>query len=457
MDLEAPIGEKRRGFRRWRLAVTLLLGIALLTFLLGNLFLSSSWSRRWIAQKIERRTGLETRIGGASWTPWNGAAIHTIELLQPPPLRAAVKEPLARIASIRITPVWPAWLRGRPEIRSIHLDSPRWVLPIELLFSLSQSTPPATVAPPPPPPPVVAVVPPPAVIPPPTPPVVAAPKPPPIPQPPPQPTGWLHLKNASFVVVHAGSQRSLLEIAQASGRIPVSGNPAESRFRFGAVSAFGKTAVTDLTATLEWNSPMLSLKPLDLKIADYQLLLAAKIATFSGLPLQIEAQLPRQKLAAIALPFGSQAAAESLTANARFRGLLLSPATWQGDFLAEATSPSLQVATHQAEFDKGSVVTVLRGGVISCVDARLIGDTLSLLGNATLLADGRCAGIGRLVSSPETTATIARRMFPAIPGDRPLTPLSTPQRVAFDLEAAGNISELFLRLGKDGPIAKFKL
>ena len=42
---------------------------------------------------------------------------------------------------------------------------------------------------------------------------------------------------------------------------------------------------------------------------------AAKIAEFSGLPLQIEAQLPRQSLAEITLPFHGKAAAESISAN----------------------------------------------------------------------------------------------------------------------------------------------
>lgn len=38
-----------------------------------------------------------------------------------------------------------------------------------------------------------------------------------------------------------------------------------------------------------------------------------------------------------------------------------------------------------------------------------------------------------------------------------LTPLATPQRTAFDVEALGNIRELLVRIGKDGPVAKFKL
>ena len=131
---------------------------------------------------------------------------------------------------------------------------------------------------------------------------------------------------------------------------------------------------------------------------------------------------------------------------------MLAPSSWQGDLLAEAVSPTLGIASHEAKFDKGSAITVLRGGVISCVDARLIGDGLSLLGNATLLADGRAAGVARVVSEPDTVSAIARRVFPMLQDPLSLTPLSTPQRAAFDVVAFGNIHHLFLRLGTDGPI-----
>jgi hypothetical protein len=89
------------------------------------------------------------------------------------------------------------------------------------------------------------------------------------------------------------------------------------------------------------------------------------------------------------------------------------------------------------------------------VDARLIGDELSLLGNATLLADGRAAGAARLVAAPESVTGIVSRIFPHLAAPS-LTPLATPQRAAFDLEAFGNISQLFLRLGRDGPVVNLK-
>jgi hypothetical protein len=456
MDSEAPIGGKRRGFRRRRWLVSCLLGLPAGIILLGNLSLSTPWACRWIASKIERRTGMETRVGGASWSPWNGAAIDAVELLQPAPLRAALKQPLVRIDSLRVIPVWKAWLRGRLEVRSIALDTPRFFLPLELVSHLARPAPPAQQAPPPPPP-VAAATPPPAAVQPgppaPTPPAAVSPPKPPAP--PSQPTGWLHLKNASFTVVHAGSHRTLIEISKITGSVPIAGDPAQAALKIDSVSAFGNELARNLAAQLDWTYPLLSLKPLETEIAGYKLILAGRIASFSGLPIQIDAQLPRQALAAVRLPFDSQATAEAIAANARFRGLLLAPGTWQGDLIAESVAPAIRVADRETKFDRGSAVTVLRGGAISCVDARLIGDELSLLGNATLLADGRAAGAARLVAAPESATAMISRIFPRLAAPS-LTPLATPQRTAFDLEAFGNISQLFLRLGKDGPVVNLK-
>ncbi|MEY3898396.1 MAG: hypothetical protein RLZZ214_3918, partial [Verrucomicrobiota bacterium] len=406
MDSEAPIGENRRGSSRRRRILLILLALPFLGLLLAYFILAGGITGRWIAAKIQTRTGLEARVGGATWSPWNGVSINAVEMLQPTPLRAAVQDPLLRIDSIRLAPVWRAWLRGRLEVSSITLDTARVVLPVELISELARQ---AASAQPAPSPPVVAAQPPAVAVQPvpPTPPVPPAGPPPtaPVPKPPappPAPTGWLHLKNTSLVVVHAGSHRALLEVSKTSGSIPITGDAAQSVLKIGRVAALGRELAANLAADLDWTAPMLSLKPVNLEINGYKYVVAGKIAQAKGLPLLIEAQLPRQPLAAFPLPFDGQASAEAIAANARFRGLLLAPGTWQGDLLAEALTPSLRVAAHETKFDKGSAVTVLRGGVLSCVDARLIGDDLSLLGNATLLADGRAAGAARLVAAPET-------------------------------------------------------
>ena len=201
---------------------------------------------------------------------------------------------------------------------------------------------------------------------------------------------------------------------------------------------------------------MLSMEPMEIVSGPVKFLLAGKIARFSGLPLQIEAKLPQQALPEITLPLGAKAAAESITVNAVFRGLLLAPGTWQGDLVAESLVPSFHSTAHEVKFDRGSAIIVLRNGVLSCVDARLTGDGLSLLGNATVLPDGRAAGIARLVAAPDSVTAIVSRIFPGIASGPSLTPLATEQRTAFDLEAFGTTANLFLRLGREGPVVSLK-
>jgi hypothetical protein len=71
MNSVAPIGEKRRGFRRWRWLAYCQLGSRGGTLLLGNLALFNLRAYRQIAFRIKQHTGTETRIGGACRSLWN--------------------------------------------------------------------------------------------------------------------------------------------------------------------------------------------------------------------------------------------------------------------------------------------------------------------------------------------------------------------------------------------------
>ncbi len=452
MDLEAPKRADRRGFRRW-----IWIGVAgfpAAVFLLGNLWLASPFGCAWLAAKLQGRTGLETHVGGVSVTPWSGVVIRQIEMLQPAPLQAAVKQPLCRIEELRLTPVWRSWLRGKLELQSISLDSPQIVVTVEMLADIAR---PRTAAPTTSPPVAVVVPQPPATtaatpI---TPPETGAPQPKPF-SPPLPPTGWIRLKNASFTLLSASSGRQWFQVSGVSGPLPVSGSPAQSVLQLGSIRTDGHEHLTNLSAGLDWQAPLLSLKPLEADLDGFHLVVTGKLGVASSIPLQIEARIPKQKPPAIKLPAEGHAEAETVVVNARFLGLLLAPSTWQGECVAEALAPSGRIAGHEAKFDRGSAVTVLRGGMLSCVDARFIGDELSLLGNATVLADGRFSAALRLVAPPDAATAIVNRVFPEIPQPPALTSLSTPQRCAFDLEAFGNFRQVFLRLGGDGPVVELK-
>lgn len=459
--MEAPAhaqpGARRRPLRRWILLAVLAGCLILLGLPLAlNLWLASPHGCRWMAAQVQSRTRLEARVASASLTPWNGLSIRGIELLQPPPLRAGVADPLLRIDQLVLAPVWKRWLSGRLDVESLRLDSPRLVIPAELLADIArrQQTPPTSAAPPP----VSAAVDPAADAAPGRP--AAPPAKPADPEPPrkpgalpapPAPTGWVHVKNASIVLVSASGGSRLLEASAISGSIPVAGGPASSTLSTAGVSVAGHPVLGETRSSLDWKPPFLSLNVPEVPLLDLKTRWSATAALVGGLPLQVEAHLPEQPFNARGLPHGMQAQASSLHSSLRFRGLLFQPITWQADFAAAAASPSGRIAGHEASFDRGSCAIVLRGGRLTCPDARLIGDSLSLLGNGTLLADGRLAAALRMVAPPDVAEAIARRAFPRLERIS-LSPLSSPQRAAFDLEARGSIGHILLRPGHEGPI-----
>ena len=439
----------RRAIRRT------LIALPLAVWLIANLWLESPAGRNRIAAKIQRATGLEVHIGGASFTPWNGLSLYQVILLQPPPLRAAVPQPFAHIATIRLTPVWHSWIHANPAMRIWQIDTPRLVVPLEVLADIARSAAPPSPAGPP----VAAANPPPPATTPATPatgqpsePSAPAPTAPPPPEASLPPTVWLNVIDASFTLISASSGKRLLDVTGLDAAIPYDGKPAQATLRLGSITVAHEPPLTDIRAHLDWQSPVLSIKPLTTEAGGCKFILAGKVAMLNGIPLQLEAMAPNQALASTPLPGDGHIAAGTIAASARFRGLLLAPGSWQGEFVAEATSLSARIAGHDAKFDRGNALAVLHGGTLSCLDARLIGDDLSLLGNATVLADGQIAAVLRLVAPPETLSAITSRAFSNCPQPPVLTLLATPQRAALDLELSGQISNLSLRLGREGPV-----
>lgn len=479
MEEGSPDGTKRRGFSKRRLLALAALLFIPVVFLLGNLVLTSPWTRAWVCGKIERRTSLEARIASLTWSPWAGVSLGGFELLQPAALREAAGAPLVSVETLRLDPQWRSWIRGIPEIKGVEMDTPRIVLPVELLSHLAQTAqPPQPPAAPPPQPPALAAndappqdspappasptadaaPQPPAVSPPP----VAAAPPATKPQPPAAPpvittpTVWLKMNDASFRLVFAAKKQTLLSAENIHGGIPIAGRTAKSSLEIGAVKLLDTSVSEGFGANLDWTFPHLTLLPVEAVFHGCKTTFAARIASVNGLPIQAEWKMPPQKPEEIAVPFGGRATMDTAAAEGRFLGLLMAPASWQGAFAAEGIAPVVSIPSQTTRFDRARVQAILRGGILSCVDARLVGDDASFLGNATLLPDGRLAAAARVVASPQGATHVARTVFPALPGEPSLTPLSTPQRVAFDLEAIGNIGQLFLRLGKDGPVVEIK-
>lgn len=474
MDEATPTGaNRRRGCRAWKHWLAALCALPPLGLALSNLWLATPSGRAWIAAKIQPHCGgLETRVGGASWSPWNGVTLREIVISQPAELREAIAEPLVHIGSLRLMPIWRACLRGHLVVSAAQLESPRIVVSVQMLSHLAQpsavpTTPLVAIEPAVPlvaallpahqPQPQATPAPSPAA--PVQPDLMQTPEPPPAqsapaaaPTGPSIPTGWLCLRHASLRLVSIVSPVPVMEIADLSGNLPVAGDAATSSLSLASLTAYGTPLLTDFQAPLAWRSPVLSLKPVEATVVGIHFLFAGKLAFLSGLPLQLEVQMPEQSPAPLTLAGGGEAKVAHLATSGRFRGLLLAPSTWQGDCYAESSAVSIKTGVHHASFDSGTCSIALRGGVLSCLDARLVGDELSLLGNATLFADGRAAGVVRLVAASETTVGIVKRLFPKCEPDPSLTPMATPQRVACDLEVFGNLNALQIRLGQNGPV-----
>jgi len=464
METAAPApARQRRGLRRaaWLLAC-LCIGLPLLGFGLGNAWLGSTSGRGWLAARITAATTLESSIGGASWSPWKGATLRNVRIEQPAALRDATGWPLAEIATLRARPAWLACLRGRLTIAEIELRNPRIVLPVQLLSHFAQS-PPETLGNPPSPQPEPATRPEPE---PPQPPVAAPAAPTQVNAPPApsaagpavvdrRPTSWIRIRDGSFKLVFAGMETALIEMPEISGDFPIAGGPATARLHTGRMEILGQAALQPLQAPLTWQEPMLGFGPVETDEGDLKIKLAARIARTSGLPLHLEINLPEQVPPTLNIA-GGRAGSQRLAADLRFRGLLLSPTTWEADFITRASEVGVMLDGQPSHFGLGGCLAVMRRGVVSCVDARLIGDELSFLANGSILPDGRAAAVLRVVAAPDTALKISSKLFPGIRSAPSFTALSTPQRVAIDLEAFGTLGDLSLRFGHEGPLMEFQ-
>jgi len=513
MDEEAPTGVRRRGPRRW-LRRLLILAVALppAAFGISNLALGSPWARAWLSGKIQVKTTLETTIDGASWSPWNGVTFRGITMQQPEPLRELVSEPLVRIPQLRVRPVWKTVFTKEPDLRDISLKSPQIVLPLEVLsFLASPTAPPVAVNPPPAEthpsfpadcllaaaPPAHATAPEPDITPAqPEEPTVAAPPPaapptanappatastpepektiqpptgaPPAPhspiarkepapappsRPPSFPTDFIHLENASFSLVMAGTETDILEISGITGKIPVAGDPGTSILTIGSLRTLGSALMEHRKLDLGWHAPLITVTPFDEGIGGFKTRFNCQLAMLPGIPIAFAATAPNQAVESLVLPGGAVLKTRGASADLRIRGQLLFPSTWQASFATHAAEPTVTSNGQETKFDEARSMTVLRGGTLSCVDARIVGDQLSMLGNATILSDGSTAGVLRIVAPPETTIGIVNRFFPGLQAPPAFSSMSTPQRVALDIEASGSMGDIQIRLGKNGPLA----
>jgi hypothetical protein len=270
---------------------------------------------------------------------------------------------------------------------------------------------------------------------------------------PPVPTQFIHLENATFTLVMAGTEKDLLGVSGVTGKVPIAGDPGTSTLNIGSLSSMGNTLLEKRALALDWRAPLITMAPIDEQIGVFITRITSQLAVLPGIPLAFGATVPKQAVESLALPGGAVFKALSASADLQIRGQLLFPSTWKASFVNQSTKPSVTSNGQETKFDEARSLTVLQNGSISCVDARIVGDQLSMLGNATILSTGSTAGVLRIVAPPETTIGIVNRFFPGLQAPPAFSSMSTPQRVALDIEASGSLGDIQIRLGKNGPLA----
>ncbi len=430
-----------------------------LAFGISNLLLMSPKGRSFVAARIQRSIRLENSVQGCTWSPWNGFTVYGLLVQQPDRLSKATPTPILAAESIRIHPDWQALLDKRIRIRGIEIRKPELTVAIEMFSQLPGTTAmePTVAAEPPD---LVAQAQQPDGITPAAPSAVPAPPQNQIPQPeaalaakpeiPPsraavvvmEPTVWMTFTDAKVSVVSAMSKEPLYRISRINGGLPIGGKNSRSELFLDGISVLGNPIQDAIRIPIEWQSPVLGVGAFDTRILGIGCRLEAKIGLTPGFPFLIGGVLPKQDGREIVLSETTRAKLGSIVGQSHCEGFLLIPGSWQGKSMFQALSINAEYLGHKTFFSHGQGLVMLQRGVLRCLDARLVGDDVSLLGNGMALFDGRFAANLRIVAAPESLAVIS--MHTQTDSSPPqLTPLSTPQRAALDMRTFGFPGRVF--------------
>ncbi len=427
-----------------------------LAFGLSNLFFMTPKGRSFVAARIQRSIQLETSLQGSTWSPWNGFTVYGLLIKQPAPLNKTISTPVLSAESIRIHPEWRALLNKKLVIRGVEIQKPHLTVAIELLSKIPSAqvgpavattqpdlvivgqprggNPAASNVNPAQPPATTPQIDPAA-----TKPEPAAPKAPAVVVN--DPTVWVTFADARLSIVSAMSKKALYRISSIDGGLPISGKNAGSELVLNGISVLGNSIPSAVKIPVKWQAPVLCFGVIDAGFFGIECKLEAKIGLTPGLPFIIGGVIPKQDGKEIVLSEALRAKIGSIAGQGLFQGHALALGSWQGQALLQTLFVDAEFAGNKASFNQGQGLIVFQQGVLRCVDTRIIGDDLSILGNAMALSDGRFASHLRIVAAPESLAAISSRI--QTDSSLQLTPLSTPQRAALDMRVFGFPGKVF--------------
>ena len=442
-------GWKRKlGYR----LLALLILVPLLAFGISNLFLVSPKGRAYIKHRIERKLPLEASVQGATWSPWNGITIYGLRMEQPGALKDAVGKPLLSAQSIQLHPYWMALLGRNLELKSVEILKPEITLPVELLSQIPQKEADSAVAAKLPdlasvePRPAGGSEPSRAPV---SPPIsdinLPAGTKPPVPAVSvaeiPSASQWVNVREGRLTIVTSMSSVPLFQAKGIHGSLPLAGKPAESMVHVARLHGIGGIAPTDITLPIKWTPPVLSAGAIGGKLSGLEYKIKGQIALVPGMPFRINALIPEQKETEFGFGDEIHARLGSVAAQGSSHGYLVMPASWQGQVVVQAAPVDASINGQETRFDSGHAIFAFQNGALRCLDARLVSEGAIFIGNATLLSDTRMAANARIISTPETLISIAGYIR-RDQGAPHLTPLSTPQRAALDLQLYGHLGNI---------------
>jgi hypothetical protein len=413
--------------------------IALLLFPIGffcasNLWLQSRWGRSWIEKIIHQKTHWHVRVGGAGWLPGGQIWVDDLRVIVPANATLVNESTLLQIRSVSLRPAWRSWLRGSRKISEIVLSHPHLDLPLDLIKEMMP--PPLPTAPAAPQAtttttPQVATGSTPASN------ATAAADVAPSTEAP-SPTVWLKIEQGQLTIRHPSQTKAVCEMQQISSALPVGGAPAAGHVECGTILALGKPLAAMGRVNIHWNFPIWNTEETTILAMGMQARGKMQLARLPGLPFAaMIAQDPQNWDAA-----AGNLHIQHLQSLHQYTGLLLAPATWRGESVAETQANTARIGSRQVQGFLSQVRLQLQGGLLRCVDFRWLGDDFGFTGNGLLSLRGDVLAHIRLIA-PRTTAqawqaTWTSRLKQQSPS---FQPLFNEDRLAIDVWCGGRIKQ----------------
>ncbi|MFP6866752.1 MAG: hypothetical protein VCA35_12470 [Roseibacillus sp.] len=457
---------------RWFVLPAMVLAGGLL--IVSNLVLQTKTVRGWFEQKLARKSGLEWTIGYLSWTPWTGFQISEVKAeLRNLELQGA--RPLYEVDDIDVQIQWTQVLKGSLGVREIRLKSGRVAIPVELMTLLSkpkekaESSAPEEV----PSPPGVKPGPKPGA-------KKPGPKDPgrkpggkgpdgktpsaegtkesPPERPPARSAVKLLIENCEVTLYSITGGGTGVTLKNLNAELPLAGEDAEGWVAADGLAVGGNSTTEALRMKVAWRRPFLMLPTTTMEWAGLEVQAVGWVRTWGTPRFRAELKVPAAPLETTPVPgwSGLELTAGKVELLGHFAGIVADLHSWQGSAVVEASDLQFgqKVRGDHLTFERGIVTTVMRGGTVQIVDARLLSERLSFLGNAIAVPDGRVRGVMRVVADREHAAAITRMAVGSlISGGWTRSwfePLVTPDRQYRDLHLEGTLNKAMIDVGRKG-------